>query len=356
MFTIEQKWAVINALRAAKKLHLVTHESPDKDGMGAMFLAIKKARKHAMDPSLVLHFVPHGQMLDFATMDPMDIPGPNDVVLHVDTGGIIKVDVEHSEYEPIVLVIDHHFEGCEYHSATGIIFELLYTASSNPAPRYARDLKAFVDRTDSGNKVAGLSDEAYEALGTLNELVDEEDGRRIGRFVANHPGPIWLSKVIHNQAPWVDDQVHMRALLYSLEAEAYGAQKFHELRALYATAQPITVNGLQIAVIPKNLHDPKDIRSFMNGNHHEEVDVFVTEIGSASRAYGKGRFAIAILSRKDDMVIGMEDVARELNERFEGNEIFLHHDHFVIYVKPPATNIVISDVLEVIQENLRRAQ
>lgn len=254
-----------------------------------------------------------------------------------------------------MLVVDHHFKGCEYHSATRIMFDLLYPNSGNPAPRYARDLASFVDRTDSGNKVEAFSVDDYETLDTLNELLDEGDGPRIGRFVANYPGPIWLSKVIHNQAPWVTDEEHMRALLYSLEAATYGAQKFHEMMDLYTETTPLEVNGLQVAVLPKSGHDPKDLRSFLNRNHHKEIDVFVTEVDSRSRAYSKGRFSIAILSGKDEIVTGMEDTARLLEERFEGNTIYLHEDHFVIYVKPPADNITLSDVLEVVKNNLRRA-
>ena len=352
MFTDKERYLVIDAIRAAKRLHLVTHTSPDKDGLGSNFIAMMKSKKHASE--VILHFVPHGEMLDFATMDPMQIPGPNDVVLHSDTGGMIKVDVEHSDYEPAVLVIDHHFDGCPFHSATGIMLDLLHPKTGHPAPKYARDMAAFVDRTDSGNKVGALSDEAHEEIAALNELMDEQDGRRIGRFVANHPGPINLSKVIHNQAPWVTDEEHMRNLLYSLEAEVYGGTKFHEMLDLHKASTPLNVGGLHVLVMPKSIHDPKDIRSFLNTKFHNDVDVFLSEVDPSSRAYIKGAFGIAILSGKDDMVDGMVDAHRALQERFPGNKIYLHEDHFVIYVKPPIGDITLSDVLEAVNDNLRR--
>lgn len=356
MFTETQKWRVLDAIRNARNIHIVTHLGPDMDGAAASFLLLRKARRSSFSESVYYHFVPNGETLRLAEV-PVDLlPGEQDIVIHVDTGGRIDINLTQREHEPLVIILDEHYEGCPYPSATRIVYELLYVREKQTPPKYAQDLVAYVDRVDSGNTVGRLSNEDRDSLAVMNELLSEEFGDRpIGRFVPNQPGPTWISTLVKNPPRGTSDVLHLQVMIYALEAHAEKAVKNYELGNFYEKeAYRRTVNGVNLVVFPANSFNSKDLRSFLNLHYHGETDLLLSVVTPISHFAPKGRFVIEFLSGKSERLAGLREAKELLESSIPGIQIHLEGD-WALFIKasPASENLTSEFLIDVLERTLR---
>ncbi len=347
MFSPEQKRAVIRRLRDAHNLHIVTHQDPDQDGAVGALMILKKSGFNLYENRIHWHFVPPGQLLD---PDSYKSFHGRDVVVHIDTGGRLDLDN---------LIFDHHYVDCEFHSASEIIFELLFVGEGFNPPKYLKRLVEFVNRIDSGHEVGDLEEEVYETIGTLNEMLYEEHGP-VGRFVPNLPGPTWFMTLVKNKPSGTPDLLHMVCLVNALQCYAQEARNYYERETTFAQAVEPTievqeVGGLRIAFVPAHPFAPSDLRDIMNDRRHSDVDIMVAE--NTGRPELRGRFTVAILSRKTKYVAGMEKLAQALRQAEPQADVFYHQKGFLIYFREPTgtrLNLTLSDLRRLVATNLTR--
>jgi|GEM_PF-2621666 len=305
---------------------MVTHEDPDQDGAGAIRLILKKVGISIHQDRVFLHFVPHGTLFDPTTLPEERRPTDKDLVIHVDVGD--KLDIEN-------LIFDHHYEGCPYHSATAIIFDLLYLGGRYPPGQTTVALVELIDRIDSGHEVGDLDDEVYDTIHALNELLREEHGP-VGRFEPNLPGPAWFMKLVNNRPTGTPDVIHLFMLIYALECYSQAGKHHFEMKTEFEqTVKPKLeiqdLGGLRLGFVPLNPFQPGELRTTMNNECHDEVDVMVAENTRFPNA--RGRFTVAIMSRKTSMVEGMKQLADALRTLTSNAAVYEDHRGFLIYVK-----------------------
>lgn len=329
-------------LRQAKRLIIVTHADPDTDSTCGSFLLMNKYGHGSGSPKVEFIFVNPGESLPHEDVAVLEMEGC--VVAHIDTGGIF--DGQNFRF-------DHHYKGCEAKSATDAVFQTFYDQTKSG--KYVRDLVEFVNRVDSGNELDNMGDDDFEALNTLNEMMIESVGQK-GRFVAHRKGPIWLNQVIHNRPTDTSDNTHMRHMQYLLECYA---QKYKDLFALgqhfeHADNVHINVNGLQFSMLRPNTFTPSKLRYYLNRFHHDRIDVFVTEYRSIE-AGGASQFGVTFLSKKKQFVGGITELHAQLVEKVGQENIFMHHDEWIIYIKGTA-DITLTGLFALASSVLKRSK
>jgi len=347
MFTIEQKRTTIRRLREARELHIVTHQDPDQDGAVAALMILKKSGFQLHENRIHWYFVRPGNLIDPEFY--RELHG-RDVVVHIDTGG--QLDVEN-------LIFDHHYVGCEFHSASEIIFELLFVGEGFNPPKYLQRLIEFVNRIDSGHEVGDLDQEVYDTIGTLNDLLFEEHGP-VGRFVPNLSGPTWFMTLVKNKPPETPAPLHMIVLVHALQCYAQEARNYYARETTFAQEiepqiQVQDVNGLRVAFVPEHPFAPSDLRDIINDRRHADVDVIVAE--NTGQPTLRGRFTVAILSRKTKFVDGMEQLAQSLRQAAPQANVFYHQKGFLIYFREPDNErlkLTFQDLQALVQTHLSR--
>ncbi|KKR06661.1 MAG: hypothetical protein UT32_C0017G0004 [Parcubacteria group bacterium GW2011_GWC2_39_14] len=328
-FSTEQKWTFYQRLQTCLALggtfYINTHIDPDQDGAGAAALIMNKFNLPPTTTQVAFHFIPQGEVLTreaFAALYQLE---PHDLVMNIDTGKVLDIDN---------LVFDHHYPECPFHSATDIIYDLLYLREGySPPPKYAQDIVQFVNRIDSGHEVQDFPPEVYGDIDLCNQMLHDAHGR-VGRFVANLPGPQWLMVMIKHAPPGTPDNWKMANLVFALACEIQRAKDFSNVeRTFVSIIEPQLeikeINGLHIAFSSKNPFTPSDFRDAMNRRHANDVDVVVYE--NTGMPEERGRYAVAVLSRKTDMVGGMAELRDTMQQLAPKAKIFLHPKLFLIY-------------------------
>jgi hypothetical protein len=326
----EIRQRMLHELQQAKHIILVTHQKPDRDGGAAAFALIRKSgyiidpqtqrhrKRNILDINLVC--VPKGTRFS----DPVD---PGTLVIHLDTGG--ELDLEN-------WILDHHYEGCPFHSTLDIVIALLWYQEDKNLPRYMQGIHAYVNRVDSGNRVGGMTPEDKAQVTQVRDFASSlvAEGERSPVSVKpNQPGPDWVEKIARNMPEYADDGVHLLMMVYAFDALAAEAKKNFLIGQLLDQPQIQKSGGLRFLIIPASNLATRDVRGGVNNRLHSEVDIMIYENNEAPT--GEGRFCVAIMSQKQDFIDGMNALAAALADMDDAPDTFHHFDNFEVYVNSP---------------------